>query len=348
MPGGPMYIPGMAGRHVSDGGLLDLLYGIGDWSNNAQRQILQSVPDTARLADSLMSGETGPGEAGMAYLHGIESRWDPRNLANTFIHQPGNMALDLGAFYGGAHGIGGLQDIVDRVTDHIAQSQNPYATRSGRDVQAESRLTDAEEAAAQPDFVANLERAMARDREATGDYPHGYEGPDPGHSVPPSGRGLDPYRNFDPRDPDAYEPMPPDRPGRIKGTDPRLSPLVDRIGRGTRPMPSDEAFRTYAHETDVKNVPSIREHGIEARFDPAEEGRRLVSAVPEETIKGRTVPRGRARLRFRSGDEPQTRPNLNAVKFEQTVRPDQIIGVEYAPRNGPRITRGGYQTGGGY
>jgi hypothetical protein len=91
------------------------------------------------------------------------------------------------------------------------------------------------------------------------------------------------------------------------------------------PSPKDVA-RFYEHETDIGNIEGIRKSGLEARFDPAEEGRRFVSA---RDWKGEgEIPKGRARVKFRSEQEPIRRPGLNAVKFKEGIRPEDIVGIE--------------------
>jgi len=96
------------------------------------------------------------------------------------------------------------------------------------------------------------------------------------------------------------------------------------------PSPTDVA-RFYEHETDVGNIPGIRKSGLEARFDPAEEGRRFVSA---RDWKGEgEIPEGRARVKFRSEQEPIRRPGLNAVKFKEGIKPEDIVGIEERPRS---------------
>jgi hypothetical protein len=88
----------------------------------------------------------------------------------------------------------------------------------------------------------------------------------------------------------------------------------------------------------MRNIPSIRERGIEARWDPAEEGRRFVSARDAGPNMA-DVPRGRARVHFQTEAEPIRHPGLNAVKFREGVTPSEIISVDYAPRRGPGVTR---------
>lgn len=212
------------------------------------------------------------------------------------------MTADVAGAYGALKGgLGAARDFLETPHNPVREVR---ATPPGpyRDVQAEQAgrggLSDLAEAAAQDDFAARLATA-AREH----------------------------------------------APERIRGTDPRLSSIVDRIGRGYRPnegarvnTPSETGLRQFVHETDVRNVPSIRERGIEARWDPAEEGRRFVSAR-EAGASMSDVPRGRARIRFGSEEEPVRRPNVNTVKFPKDVKPETIVGVDYAPRNGPRITR---------
>ena len=110
-------------------------------------------------------------------------------------------------------------------------------------------------------------------------------------------------------------------------------------------MPTDTGYsgssrprREYVHETDLRNVPSIRKTGVEARYDPAEENRRFVSARDAD-LNSPDVPRGRARVRFSTDQEPIRRPGLRAVKFKESIRPEDVTGVDYTPRRGPGVTR---------
>jgi len=88
---------------------------------------------------------------------------------------------------------------------------------------------------------------------------------------------------------------------------------------------ADEAYRYYAHETDAKNIEGIKKTGVEARWDPAEEGRHFVSA--RDWTEG-DVPKGRARVKFRSKEEPMRRGGVNAVKFKKGIPPEDIVEIK--------------------
>ncbi len=100
----------------------------------------------------------------------------------------------------------------------------------------------------------------------------------------------------------------------------KASPITKRTGE-------------YVHETDIGNLESIKATGIEARFDPAEVGRKFVSA--RDAVDLGPVPPGRVRLRFRSGDTPLRTTTSKTIKFREGIHPDDLIDVEFAPGEGP-------------
>lgn len=157
-----------------------------------------------------------------------------------------------------------------------------------------------------------------------------------------------------------------DDAGRIRGTDPRVREVTDRIGRGYRPTgrrrmtadhaaeaagrtPSDQAVnddfarrlsemaddkaqqsggrRRYFHETDEANARSILTRGIQERPDKADpEGRKGVFAHTE----AHDPPEGRVRFEFEAPpDEVRghgTGGNTSAV-FRRSIPVEDIKGI---------------------
>jgi hypothetical protein len=90
---------------------------------------------------------------------------------------------------------------------------------------------------------------------------------------------------------------------------------------------ADEAYRYYVHEGDLKNAASYKEKGILDNWDPAEEGRKFVSA--REGKGEGDIPKDRVRVRFRSKEEPQRSDIVNTVKFRKAIPPEDIVGIDY-------------------
>ncbi len=105
--------------------------------------------------------------------------------------------------------------------------------------------------------------------------------------------------------------------------------IRDLAGNPRRPTLED----LFEHETDVGNIESIRQKGIEARWDPAEGDtpRRLVSA--RRKGEDSDVPEGRARIIFRSKQTPMERGGLNAVKFREGISPEDIVDIVQAKKS---------------
>lgn len=98
---------------------------------------------------------------------------------------------------------------------------------------------------------------------------------------------------------------------RIKGTDPRVRPVTDRIGRGTLPMTADSIARQFeddtkvrpgysqfTHETDAKNVESIRREGIRPSRGAANFGDARPQVYGSRANSVENIPEGRVRIRY--------------------------------------------------
>lgn len=113
--------------------------------------------------------------------------------------------------------------------------------------------------------------------------------------------------------------------------------VAEGYSGGIRDVLANEARRPtlddlYEHETDIGNIESIRQKGIEARWDPAEEGRKLVSAR-RRNPKGGDPSEGRARVIFRTSQSPMEREGLTAVKFREGIRPEDIVDIVQAKKS---------------